>query len=163
MAEAAFAKLVWEDGQAPDPEAPEFTEMKAYLGAFKKFDERETLLKKLVEVCGERFAKEAEDEEFLAYWFTSLDWKAEAIGYEGFWLISVLEEDGWHRDAQPVTSLESFKLGKLRHHTDIFRFKTMPLSQGRKIHRMSINEVHCMTDEEGWVLAKLMEEIKEEF
>ena len=117
LAEAAFAKLIMR-GEVPDPKDPEFTQLVAFLDGS---DQREEFLQKLAKVCTKRFSKErgpkneflvtcSGDQEvfnFFKFWLNFfLHIKVLSVGYGGFWLLSLLEED---KD-NVTTILQSFKI-----------------------------------------------------
>ena len=109
LAEAAFSKMIWVELECPDPDEAEFTKLAAFV---KEASNSDRLLQKLVKICDEKFSKEKEPSgedspEFLVTCRGSEE--VFSVGYDGFWLISLLEVgDG------PVTvNLESFKISGL--------------------------------------------------
>ena len=107
LADAAFAKIIVRprEQEVPDPEAPEFTQLVAFLD---ESDQREEFLQKLVKVCTKRFSRERDPEvEFLVT--CSNDREVFSVGYGGFWLLSLLEAG---KD-NVLTTLQSFKIGRL--------------------------------------------------
>merc|ERR1719285_1061009 len=107
LADAAFTKMIVRprEQEVPDPEAPEFTQLVAFLD---ESDQREEFLQKLVKVCTKRFSRERDPEvEFLVT--CSNDPEVFSVGYGGFWLLSLLEAG---KD-NVSTSLQSFKIGRL--------------------------------------------------
>ena len=108
LADAAFAKMIVRprEQEVPDPEAPEFTQLVAFLD---ESDRREEFLQKLVKVCTKRFSRERDPEvEFLVTCSTNPD-EVFSVGYGGFWLLSLLEAS---KD-NVLTTLQSFKIGRL--------------------------------------------------
>ena len=101
LAEDAFSKMKWVELECPDPEASEFTKFATFLTKSNS----DQLFKKLVEICHERFSKDHED-EFLV---TCGSPEVFSVGYQGFWLISLLEAG----NDQVRVTLESFKVGGL--------------------------------------------------
>ena len=108
LTEAAFSKMKWVELECPDPDEAEFTK----LTAFVKDSNSDQLLQKLVKICAERFSKEKEPDEESPEFLVSCRGSEEifSVGYEGFWLISLLEAGG---DDQVRVNLESFKVGGL--------------------------------------------------
>ena len=111
LAEAAFSKLKWVETEGPDPDQSEFTKLAAFL---KDSDAADQFLQKLVKICDERFSKKAnapneheDDTEFLVTCHGSQE--EFNVGYEGFWLISILEAGS----DQVKVNLESFKIASL--------------------------------------------------
>ena len=110
LAEAAFSNLKWVETEGPDPDQSEFTKLVALL----KGSNSDQLLQKLVKNCDERFSKRPnapneheDDTEFLVTCHGSQE--VFNVGYEGFWLISLLEGGA----EQVKVNLESFKVGGL--------------------------------------------------
>jgi len=160
LADAAFAKMIVRprEQEVPDPEAPEFTQLVAFLD---ESDQREEFLQKLVKVCTKRFSRERDPEvEFLVT--CSNDPEVFSVGYGGFWLLSLLEAG---KD-NVLTTLQSFKIGRLGpivymgvwgDREILGRISSHVCRQQQPLAELWIKEVHCLTGEDALGLTQMLE------
>jgi len=166
LTEAAFSKMIWVELECPEPDEPEFTKLAAFV---KEDSNSDQLLQKLVKICDEKFSKEKEPSgedspEFLVTCRGSE--KIFSVGYDGFWLISLLEVgDG------PVTvNLESFKISGLGpfvfmgvwgDKNELIRFSSHICRQEKPLSKICLKEVRCTTVEDGLAVTKMLENCDE--
>jgi len=159
LAEAAFAKMIMKQRQeVPDPGAPEFTQLVAFLD---ESDQREEFLQKLVKVCTKRFSRERGPEaEFLVT--CSGDTEVFNIGFGGVWLLSLIEAG---KDTV-TTTLQSFRLGSIGpivymgvwgDREILGRISSHVCRQQQPLEKLWIEEVHCLTGEDALGLTRMLE------
>jgi len=160
LADAAFAKMILKprEQEVPDPEAPEFTQLVAFLD---DSDQREEFLQKLMKVCTKRFSRERGPEmEFLVT--CSGDPEVFNVGYGGFWLLSLLEAG----KENVTTILQSFKIGRLGpivymgvwgDQEILGRISSHVCRQQQPLAELWIQEVHCLTGEDALALTQMLE------
>lgn len=160
LAEAAFAKMILREfREFPDPGAPVFTQLVAFLD---ESDQREEFLQKLVKVCTKRFSRERgpESSEFLVT--CSGDPEVFNVGYGGFWLLSLLDAG---KDTV-ATTLQSFKIGTLGpvvymgvwgDREILGRISSHVCRQQQPLAELSIEELHCLTGEDALGLTRMLE------
>jgi len=168
LAEAAFSKMKWVELECPDPDESVFTKLAAFL---KEDSNTDQLLQTLVKMCAERFSKEPNapnehenNTEFLVTCRGSEE--VFSVGYEGFWLISLLEAG----NDQVTVNLESFKVGGLGgfvymgvwgDQEELIRFSSHVCRQEKPLSKICLNEARCTTFEEGLAMTKVLENCNE--
>jgi len=136
-----------------DPDASEFLDLKAFVFSS---GEAEDYLKALMHVIGNEFVID-DDTEVSFQWPDCPDDWGRCTNWDGFWLLTLVEEDREHVFADIESAFLSARAGSEM----IGKFASHALRQQPRISMIRFDEVECSTTEDVLRLARLLEKCED--